>query len=450
MSDIIKIKKGVDIKLKGKAEQIYKNANAPQTIALKPTDFPGIQIKLEVKEGDKVKAGDPVFYHKDRPNLKFSSPISGEVVEVLRGAKRKLLEVRILADSEISYTDFGSADPTSLSSEEITLKMMSSGCWPLVRQRPYNIVANPEKSPRDIYISSFDSAPLAADLDFMIHGMENEFQTGINALSKLTTGKIHLGIDASTNPSKIFTECKNVVFDKISGPHPAGNVGVQIHHTQPINKGETIWTVNAQDVVIIGRLFLEGRFNAAKNIAISGSEVKKPAYVKSVLGANISEYLKDNLSDNKNRVISGNVLTGTRVSADGFLGYYDNQITVLPEGETDEFFGWIAPGLDKFSISRALFSWMSPKERALDTGMHGEERAFVVTGEYEKVFPFDIFPVQLLKSIMMEDIEAMENLGIYEVVEEDMALCEVVCTSKTPVQETLRKGLDLMLKELGD
>lgn len=451
MPETIKIKRGVDIKLQGQAEQIYANAEMPKTFAIKPTDFLGAKLKLAVKEGDKVKAGTPVLYHKTREALKFCSPVSGEIAEVVRGEKRRLLEIRILADSQVEYENFGAADPKSLDREAVKEKMLAAGCWPFITQRPYNVVANPERTPKAIFISCFNSAPLSVDVDFAVHGMEKEFQAGIDALSKLTDGKIHLGLRAGSKPSEVFTNCTGVERHSFKGPHPAGNVGVQIHNIDPINKGEVVWTLNPENVVIIGRLFLEGKFDAQINIAMAGAEVLKPRYYKTILGASISSFVEGNVSDNKNRFISGDVLSGTKVKADGYLGFYERQITVLPEGDEDEFFGWIAPGFDKFSISRAMFSWMMPnKKYNLDTGMHGEERAFVVTGEYEKVFPFDIYPVQLLKSIMVSDIEAMENLGIYEVVEEDMALCEVVCTSKIPVQQVLRDGLDLMLKELGD
>ena len=451
MSDTIKIKRGVDIKLQGPAEQVYANAEFPETFALKPTDFPGIRLKLSVKEGDEVMAGSPILFNKDRKELQFTSPVSGEVVEIVRGAKRKLLEVRILADKEIRYKDFGSADPETLDAESIRTKLMNSGCWPLIRQRPYNVVANPDHQPKAIFISCFDTAPLAADIDFCVHGQEKEFQTGINALRKLTGAKIHLGTDANSSPSPVFANCKGVEIHRFKGPHPAGNVGVQIHHVDPINKGEHVWTLNPQEVIIIGRLFLSGKFDAQKNIALAGSEVKKPRYYKSIIGASVKNILAGNTSDGNNRVISGNVLTGTKINPDGYLGYYQNQVTVIPEGGEDQFFGWITPNIEKFSISRTLFSWMFPmKTYKLDASMNGEERAYVISGEYERVFPFKIYPVQLIKAILVTDVEAMENLGMYEVVEEDFALCEVICTSKMPVQQIVRDGLDLMLKELGD
>lgn len=451
MSNVIKIKRGIDIRLLGQAEQIYANAELPETFALKPTDFPGKRLKLAVREGDEVKAGTPLLYDKDHEEVKFTSPVSGEVVEVVRGDKRKLLEVRVLADRSINYMDFGAADPASLKREEVLAKILASGCWPMVKQRPYNVVANPTRTPKAIFISCFDSAPLAADVDFLVHGQEKEFQTGIDALKKLTEGKIHLGVDATTKPSPVFTGAKGVEIHSFKGPHPAGNVGVQIHHVDPINKGDVVWTLSPMGVILIGRLFLEGKFDARINVALTGNEVEKPRYFKTMLGSNVKNIIDDNIKGTNYRIISGNVLTGTTISQDGFMSFYDQQITVIPEGDKDQFFGWIAPNLDKFSISRTLFSWLQPgKAYKLDTAMNGEERAFVVTGEYEKVFPFDIYPVQLLKAIMIRDIEAMENLGIYEVAEEDFALCEVVCTSKTPVQQTVREGLDLMKQELGD
>lgn len=450
MSEVIKIKKGVDIKLVGEAEKIFASAESPKTYALKPGDFPGLRLKLKVKEGDEVLAGDPVMFDKDRSEILFASPVSGEVVEVLRGEKRRILEVRILADSETRFQDFGAGDPSSMSREDVKAKILNAGAWPLVRQRPYNIVANPNRVPRDIFVSCFDTAPLAGDADFVVHGQEEEFKLGIQALQQLTDGKVHLGLDGSTNPSNAF-KVEGTVIHRFKGPHPAGNVGVQIHHVAPINKGETLWTVNYQDVIILGRLFKSGQFNAQRSIALTGAQVEKPRYHKVMIGANLKNLFEGNIKEGSSRYISGNVLTGTQVSSEGYLSYYDSQVTVIPEGGEDAFFGWLAPNLDKFSISRALYNWVMPNKKLnLDANMNGEPRAFVVTGEYEKVFPFDIYPVQLLKSIMIKDIEAMENLGIYEVAEEDMALCEVVCTSKTDVQKTLREGLDLMLNELGD
>lgn len=453
MSNVIKIKRGVDIKLVGEPEKEFAPALPIETAALKPDDFHGVRMKLTARDGDEVKAGTPLFYSRDNEQIKFCSPVSGEVAQVVRGAKRKILEVRVLADKETRYEDFGAADPASLDREEIVSKLTASGCWPFIRQRPYNIIADTEKQPKAIFISGFDSAPLAPDMGLLLDGQEEEFQTGINALSQLTSGKIHLGLNANETPPKIFTEAKGVNITRYDGPHPAGVVGVQIAKIDPINKGETVWTLTPEHVVIIGRLFLTGKFDARINIALTGSEMKDKKYHQTILGASVKHFVENNITEGNNRIITGNVLTGTKISEEGYLGCFERQVTVIPEGDEPELFGWLIPKPDKFSISRTLPSWFMRKlgdvRYKLDTNKHGERRAFVVTGEYEKVFPFDIYPVQLLKSIITKDLDNMENLGIYEVVEEDFALCEVVCTSKMPVQNIVREGLDMMKKELG-
>lgn len=450
MSNVIKIKRGVDIKLVGEAEQQYAQKLPVETVAIKPSNFHGVRLKLVAKEGEEVKAGSPVLVDRDNDRISFCSPVSGEIAQVVRGEKRKILEVRILADKEIDYLDFGSADPSKLSREEIIGKLTASGCWPLIKERPYNVIANTEIAPKAIFISGFDSAPLAPDLNLLLEDQEEEFQAGINALAKLTEGSIHLGLNNSKPAANVFKGVQGVQINKFEGPHPAGLVGVHIHHVSPINKGETVWTISPEHVVIIGRLFLTGKFDARINIAVTGSEVKERKYHRTILGAAIKHFVEGNISDKKNRLISGNVLTGTKVEMDGYLDAFARQITVIPEGDEPEFFGWVIPKTDKFSISRTLPAWLMPnKKYELNANLHGEHRPFVVTGQYERVFPFDIYPVQLLKAIMINDIEKMENLGLYEVVEEDFALCEVVCTSKTSVQETVRKGLDLMKIELG-
>lgn len=454
MSDVKKIKRGVDIKLVGEADKEFAPKQPVKTIAIKPVDFQGVRFKLSVKEGDEVKAGTPLLYNKDSEKVKFCSTVSGEVAQVVRGAKRRLLEIRVLADQETEYEDFGAADPNSLEKEAIIEKMAASGCWPFIKQRPYNIVADPEKTPKAIFISGFDSAPLAPDLSLLLEGQEKEFQTGINALKKLTAGKIHLGLNAKETPSPVLANAEGVTISKYEGPHPAGVVGVHIAHTDPINRKETVWTINPEHVIIIGRLFLEGKFDARIKLALTGSEVKERKYHETIIGAPVSNFVKDNITEGNNRVISGNVLTGTKIDEkEGYLSFFERQITVIPEGTEPEMFGWLIPKTDKFSISRTLPSWiqrtLGDKKYKLDTNKHGERRAFVVSGEYEQVFPFDIYPVQLLKAAITQDIEKMEQLGIYEVVEEDMALCEVVCTSKMPVQSILREGLELMREELG-
>ncbi|MFP5471451.1 MAG: Na(+)-translocating NADH-quinone reductase subunit A [Bacteroidia bacterium] len=451
MSKNIKITKGLDIKLKGEAEKVVVNANPSDVYTLKPADFHGLTPKLLLKEGAQVKAGTAIFVDKQRESVCFASPVSGEIVEVVRGEKRKILSVKILADKgEMKYESFASADPNKLTREQIKEQLLKSGCWPYIKQRPIDIVANPEQTPKAIFISAFDSSPLAPDYDFIVHNYGELFQTGVDALAKLTDGKVHLNVRSELKPSGVFTNCKNVQINKVSGPHPAGNVGVQIHHIDPINSGEVVWVVNPQDVLIIGRLFAQGKYDATKTIAVAGPRVKYPKYHRVISGATIKSILSDD-SSKDNRYVSGNVLTGDNAGADGNLGFYHHQICVLEEGDKFKFFlgdGWMGLGLNKHSASRTYFSWLMPsKKYALDTNQNGEPRSFVMTGQYEKVFPFDIYPVHLLKSIITNDIESMEKLGIYEVAPEDFALCEYVCTSKINAQEIVREGLDVIYKE---
>ena len=449
MSKHVKIRKGVDIKLQGTAEKVFATVPS-ETYVIKPTDFHGRTPKLLVKVGDDVKAGSPLFYDKYNEKVKFTSPVSGEVVEINRGEKRRILEIKILADKEVRYENFKVADPASMSREEVLEVLLDSGCWPFIRQRPYSVVADPNETPKAIFISAFDSSPMAPDNDFVVHGKGEVFQKGLDVIKQLTNGKVHLNISKSANRSEVFTQAKGVQINTISGPHPAGNVGVQIHHIDPINKGERVWYLNPQDVLIIGSLFQEGKFKADRIVALTGSEVSKPKYFKTTIGASVKNILQDNVQAGNNRVISGNALTGEKISSEGFIGFYDSQITVLPEGDKEEFFGWLIPSPKKFSLSRTFFSWMTPgKEYRLSTISNGEERAYVVSGEYEKVFPMDIYPVHLIKAIMVEDVELMENLGIYEVAPEDFALCEFACTSKIDVQTIVREGLDLVQKECG-
>ncbi|MEN8137984.1 MAG: Na(+)-translocating NADH-quinone reductase subunit A [Bacteroidota bacterium] len=445
MSQDIRIKRGVDIKLKGKAEKMFANVPQAKVFALRPDDFHGVTPKLTVKVGAQVKAGDSLFYSKYDDRIKFTSPVSGEVVEIVRGAKRKILEVKVLVDSEVTYKEFQIKES---SKEDVTEILLESGAWVFIKQRPYDVIANPSDKPKAIFISGYNSAPLAADYDFALQGKEKSLQKGIDVISKLTTGKVNLSVDGSQS-SSVFQNISGVELHNVTGPHPAGNVGVQIHHIDPVNKGERVWTVTPQDLVIIGDLFLTGKFNAERVVALTGSEVSQPRYVKTIAGTSIENILKDNLKSTNVRVISGGPLTGTKISQDGYLGYYDNQITVLPEGKTHRFFGWV-PWLYNNIFSMAGSSFASTgKEYAMDTNKNGETRGFVVTGEMEKVFPFDIYPMYLVKSIMYNDIGEMENQGIYEVAPEDFALAEVINTSKIDIQKIVREGLDVMIKEVG-
>jgi len=452
MSHTIKLKKGFNINLAGKAEKKLAECDQPKTFALKPTDFQGIERpKLMVDEGDTVKAGTPILFCKKMEEVKYSAPVSGEIVEVKRGEKRKLLEIKILADKELKYEDykkFSVSDLAKLEKDEAVELMKSSGVWPNIIQRPYGIVADPADTPKSIFISSFDTSPLAPDLDFALKGEDKYFQAGVDVLSKLTSGKVNLGINGSSEISGLFSNTKNAEIHKFLGKHPAGNVGVQIHHIDPIAKGDLVWTVSPFGVVQIGKLFLEGKYDASKLVAITGSEVKNPQYYKTYTGACIDAFVKDNVNEGDVRFVSGNVLTGEKIKSDGYLGFYDQQLTVIPEGNHSEFLGWILPTNKKLSFHRAfgLFSFLNGKDKeyVIDTNTKGEHRAFVQTGVFEQVTPMDILPTYLIKAILAEDYDEMESLGIYEMIEEDIALCEFVDVSKNDLQKILREGLDLM------
>lgn len=448
MSKDVRIRKGVNIKLKGAAEKLFVNPVTISDIVLKPTDFPGLIPKMAVKVGDKVKAGSSIFYNKENERVLFTSPISGEVIEINRGEKRKILEVKIRADGDIQYETFKQGDPSNMTREEILDNMLKSGVWPFIRQRPFDIVANPMDMPKAIHITAFDSAPLAPDYGFIVHGQGEVLQAGLDALVKLTSGKVHLNITGNSNADEAFTTAKNVQINKISGPHPAGNVGIQMHHIDPINKGEVVWVLNAMDVLTIGKLFKEGKFDASRTIAFVGSKVKSPKYVRTIIGANIGDIVKGNVKEG-GRYISGNPLTGTQIQEDGYLSFYSYQLTIIPAGGENRFMGWLPFfGFNGLSLSRTSFSFLSPnKERDLDANLNGEERAFVMAGQYEKVFPMNIYPVHLVKSMIYKDIDLMENLGVYEVAPEDFALCEFSCTSKIETQKIVRDALDLVRKE---
>ncbi len=449
MSTLIRLRKGLNIKLAGKAEKILLPEVPVTRFGVRFADFPGLVARLEVQEGDKVRAGSVLFHDKAFPEVKYVSPVSGAVREIIRGEKRVLTEIVIDQDGT-DRIDFGAADPLNLSREEVMEKLLKSGLWPVLRQRPYHIVARPSEAPRDIFISAFDTAPLAPDLDFVMANTHGGFlQAGINALTRLTAGKVHISQDAEGSRVAEMKNLQNVELHRFSGPHPAGNVGVQIHHIAPVSKGEVVWTVDLQDVVAIGRLFSTGFHDREKIIALAGQGALHRKYHRIRPGATVSGILKGNTGEGNLRVISGNVLTGKKISHDGSFGFYDNMVTVIPEGDYHEFFGWATPGLKKFSYWRTFVSKLIPaKEYQMDTNMHGGHRAFVVSGHYENVLPMDIYPVHLLKAIIAGDVELMENLGIYEVAEEDFALCEYIDPSKTEIQEIIRSGINMMIKEM--
>ena len=451
MSNDIKIKKGLDINLKGEAEKASENAIISNFYTIRPEDFHSVTPKLIAKEGSKVKAGEPVFYDKSNENVKFVSPVSGEIIEIARGEKRRILSLKIQADKEQTFQDNGKFNVDSAKAEDVKAHLLASGCWPFIKQRPYDVIANPDREPKAIFVSAYASAPLAADYDFVLKGKEAELQAAVTALGKLTKGKVHVSI--GNKEYSPFNGLEGIDLHYVSGPHPSGNVGTQINKIDPVNKGEVVWTVNPQDLVIIGELLLTGKFNAERVVALVGSAVQKPRYFVTKLGCEVASMIYDNgiEKDANVRIISGNVLSGKQVKPDGYLDYYNNTITVIPEGDDYEFFGWTMPVFNKISTSRALtFSWLFPKKKYdLNTNTNGEHRAFVTTGTYEEVFPLDIFPMQILKACMYKDLDEMEALGMYEVAPEDFALTEFVCVSKQPHQEIIRKGLDLMLKEIG-
>ena len=451
MSNDIRIKKGLDIKLIGAANKETSNAIVSNFYTIRPEDFHGIIPKMVTKVGSKVKAGETVFYDKSNEAIKFASPVSGEIIDIVRGEKRRILAIKIQADKSQTYQDFGTVNVDSANAETIKNALMASGCWTFVKQRPYDIIANPDKAPKAIFISAYASAPLAADYDYTLQGKEAELQAAITALGKLTEGKVHVSVGKNSNSP--MASLSGISLHKVSGPHPSGNVGTQINKIDPINKGEVVWTVAPQDLVIMGELLLTGKYNAERLVAMVGSSVQAPRYFVTKIGSEIATMIYDKgvEKDANVRIISGDVLSGNQIKPDGNLGHYHNVISVIPEGDDYEFFGWNKPIFNKISTSRALtFSWLSPKkEYDLNTNTNGEHRAFVVTGGYEEVFPLDIYPMQILKACMYKDLDEMEALGMYEVAPEDFALTEFVCVSKQPHQKIIREGLDLMIKEIG-
>ena len=450
MSNNIYLKKGLNLPISGAAAQNTKKVIVPDVVAVKPTDFRGLVPKLLVREGDKVLAGTPVLADKMSQNILFASPVSGTVAEVVRGEKRKLLEVRIKADEKQEYVDFGVKKVAEMSAEQIKAALLEAGLWPALTQRPYGIIANPEVKPKAIFVSAFTTAPLAADPEFALREDFEHIQTAVNALNKLTDGGVHFSLNSENYSGTPFHKVENVIQHTFTGKHPAGNVGVQIHHISPIRKGETVWTVSLLMLAAIGKLFNTGKYDLKRKVAVTGPKAINPAYVEAYPGMAIKDVQEFyNVSENL-RFISGDVLTGKNVGAEGFLGFFDNQVTILEEGNKYELFGWAKPfRTSLFSASRTYFSWLTPKKKYdMDTNLHGGPRAFVVNDVYSKVLPMDLYPVYLLKACLANDIDKMEKFGIYEVLEEDLALCEYVCPSKIYIQQIITDGIALMLKEM--
>jgi Na+-transporting NADH:ubiquinone oxidoreductase subunit A len=446
MSKDIRIKRGLTLRLKGEAEKQLVEAPRSRTYAIKPPDFHSVIPKMTVKEGAKVLAGDELFFSKYTEEVRFTSPVSGTLLEVKRGDKRRIMEVIIEADATDSYRNFGKLNAVTAEAESVKDRIFESGCGAFIKQRPYDIVADPKDTPKSIFVSVVSTAPLGADLGFVLKDRVASFQEGINALQRLTSGKVHVSIDEC---SSFLKNIKGAEIHFVKGPHPAGNVGVQIHKVDPINMGERVWVVGAEDVAIIGDVFLTGEFRAIRTIALTGSEAKDRKYYKTIIGSNSSDLIGEVPDDV--RIISGDVLTGLKISNNQYLGFYPNSLTLIPEGNEYRMLGWLPFTYNNIhSNSRTSLSFLFPKKKfEPTTNLNGEERALVVTGEMEEVFPMEIFPMQLIKACMAGDIEKMETLGIYEVAPEDFALIDYVNTSKIEAQEIIRLGLDLMITEVG-
>lgn len=449
MANLIKLRKGLDINLKGKAAAEVVVVKEPGFYALIPDDFTGVTPKVVVKEQEYVMAGGPLFIDKNHPEVKFVSPVSGVVTSVERGARRKVMSITVEAAAEQDFQDFGKKDVAKMDAAAVKELLLESGMFAFIKQRPYDVVADPTVAPRAIFVSAFDSNPLAPDFEFVLKGEEKNFQTGLDALAKMA--KTYLSISVKQSAAAL-TQAKNVTVTVFDGPHPAGNVGVQINHIAPVNKGETVWTIDPQAVIFIGRLLNTGHVDLTRTVAVTGSEVKKPAYCKLKVGACLTNVFAGNVTTDKVlRYISGNVLTGKQIPENGFLGAFHSQVTVIPEGsDVHEMLGWIMPRLNQFSTSHSYFSWLmgKKKEYTLDARVKGGERHMIMSNEYDKVLPMDIMPEYLIKAIIAGDIDRMEQLGIYEVAPEDFALCEFVCSSKMELQRIVREGLDMLRREM--
>jgi len=446
MANVIKLKKGLTINLAGKAAAEVHSAKASKVYGLVPDAFVGVKPKVVVKEGDQVKAGDALFVNKLHPEVKFVSPVSGTVKAVVRGERRKVLSIQVEADATQTYVDFGKKDVEKLSANDVKQTLLDAGMFAFFMQRPYAVVANPDDAPKAIFASTFSDMPLAADFDVVLKGQETDFQTGVTALAKLAP--VYLGV--APKAADALKNAKDCTVTIIDGKCPAGNVGVQINHISPVNKGERVWTIGAEEIIFIGRLFNTGKDDFTRTIAVAGSQIEKPAYVKTLIGQPIADIVAGNLkTDVKARIIDGNPLTGTHVTEEDFLMAHTTEVTAIPEGDTaDEAFGWIMPRFKDFSTSRTYCSWLQgKKEYTLDARIKGGERHMIMSGEYDRVFPMDIFPEQLIKAIIAGDIDRMEALGIYEVAPEDFAVAEFVDSSKLELQRIVREGLDMLRKE---
>lgn len=444
MANVIKLRKGLDINLQGKAEEKRIELKSNGQYALVPDDFEGVVPKVVVKEGDKVKAGDALFVNKQYPEVKFASPVSGTVREVVRGERRKVLCIRVEADAQQEQVDFGKKDVTKMDGKAVVDALLEAGIFGYINQLPYAVSTNPSQLPKAVFVSALRDMPLAADFEFEVKGQEGDFQTGLTALSKIAKTYLGCGVHSS------FENYQDVEVTVFDGPCPAGNVGVQVNHLDPVNKGEVVWTVEPTAVLFIGRLFNTGKVDLRRTVALCGSEVKAPAYVDMLVGEELSTLLSNSYdADHHVRIINGNVLTGKVTTKEGFLGAHTSEITVIPEGDdADEFAGWIMPRFKQFSVNRSYFSWLCGKKKyALDARVKGGERHMIMSGEYDRVLPMDIYGEYLIKAIIAGDIDRQEALGIYEVSPEDFALAEFVDSSKLELQRIVREGLNILRKE---
>lgn len=452
MSENIVLKKGLDIPLAGEAELRVSKSIKPGVVAVRPGDFKGLLPRLLVKEGDSVLRGSPVISDKKNPDIILSSPVSGTIKALVRGEKRKLLAVLIKSDGENKCVNFGALKPEDSSVEELKGALLKSGLWPWIVQRPYGVIADPGTSPSAVFVSAFNTAPLAPDPDFCFKGELENIQTGINALSKLSGAEVHVSYDAKSDPNSELRKLSGVSSHLFKGKHPAGNVGVQISHISPIDKGTTVWTISLEGLAAMGRLFRTGELDLTRKVAVCGPKAIEPSYVETIPGMSVKELSQFSGSDlNELRFVSGDALSGSNEGNDGYLGFFSNQITILAEGVEKELFGWIRPmRLKQFSNDRSYFSWLFPKKKyKMNTNLHGGPRPFLMNdGYYAKVLPMDLYPVYLAKACLAGEIEKMEQFGIYEVLPEDLAVCEFIDPSKNNFQEIIAKGIDLMLKEM--
>ena len=447
MANVIKLRKGLDINLKGKANfETIKRIDSSE-IALVPDSFGGVTPKVIVREDDCVKAGEALFVDKKYPEMKFASPVSGTVKAVVRGDRRKVLYVKVKADETQQFVDFGIKDIAKLDGKAIKEALLASGLFSFIQQLPYAVTTTPDTMPKAIFVSAFRDMPLASDFEVELEGNEKDFQTGLTALSKIQ--KTYLGLSVHQTASALVN-AKDVEINVFDGKCPAGNVGVQVNHIDPINKGEVVWTIDPAAVIFFGRLFNTGKVDLRRVIAVAGSEVKNPSYAEILIGTPLSKVLDGQLKSTEHvRIINGNPLTGRKTTLEDFVGAHTSEVTVIPEGDdVNEFLGWILPRTNLFSVSKSYFSWlMGKKTYNLDARIKGGERHMIMSGEYDKVLPMDIYGEYLIKAIIAEDIDKMEQLGIYEVSPEDFAVAEFVDSSKLELQKIVRNGLDMLRKE---